>query len=370
MKIAVVCDDLIQFGGAEKVLLTILEIWKDAPLYISVASAEWVDLCREKGITLHTSFMQKIPFAAKLNRYLAPFFLYIIAFQSFDFSEFDIVLSLSSRFSHHIITKPQTKHVCYMHTLGRMFWEPFDYFQNEDYGILEPLKKFAAYFLSLPLSVIRVMDYFSSKRIDYVISNSITTKMRVKKYLGIDSEVINPPVDLDEFRGKDHSPGDYFLIITRLISWKRVDIAIKACEDRGTPLKIVGEGPDKKRLKSISGSNTEFLGYVDDVEKTKLLKGCRAVINTQLEDFGIVPLEALACGKPVIAFGKGGVLETVEPGISGEFFYEQTPESLKEKLEKFDLGKYNPKNCIQRAKEFSKVKFKQKMLEYINNVYF
>jgi glycosyltransferase involved in cell wall biosynthesis len=369
MKIAIVCDDLVQFGGAEKVVMTILEIWKDAPLYTSVASDEWVDLCSKKGINLHTSFMQKIPFAAKMNRYLAPFFLYIIAFQSFDFSEFDIVLSLSSRFSHHIITKPQTKNICYMHSPGRMFWEPFEYFQNEAYGFLKPLKKLAPYFLILPLSVIRVMDYFSSKRIDHVISNSITAKTRVKKYYGIDSKVINPPVNLEEFQEKNCSLGDYFLIITRLISWKRVDIAIEACEDKGVPLKIAGDGPDKKRLRGMSCNNTEFLGYVDGEKKTKLLNGCRAVINTQLEDFGIVPLEALACGKPVIAFGKGGVLEIIEPGITGEFFYEQTPESLKKILDKFDESKYNPENCIQRAREFSREKFKQKMIEYVNNVY-
>ncbi len=365
MKIAIVCDDLIQFGGAEKMLMALLEIWKDAPLYTSVASKEWAEICAKKGVELHTSFMQRIPFAAKANRYLAPFFLHILAFQSFDFSGFDVVLSLSSRLSHHIITGPQTKHICYLQTPGRMFWEPFDYFQNESYGFLKPLKELAHIFLSWPLSVMRIMDYFASKRIDYIISNSTNARKRVKKYFGIDSEVVNPFVDLEKFRAVPHHSDGYFLVITRLVSWKKVDIAIKACEDKGISLKIVGDGPDKERLKNIAGPNTIFMGYVQEEEKLRLLQGCMAVINTQLEDFGIVPLEAMACGKPVIAFGEGGVLETVEPGITGEFFYEQTPEALRETLVKFDPGKYNSANCIAKARQFSKEKFKQKIMKFI-----
>jgi glycosyltransferase involved in cell wall biosynthesis len=197
----------------------------------------------------------------------------------------------------------------------------------------------------------------------------VTTKNRVKKYYGIDSEIISPFVNFDKFPEKKSSLGNYFLIITRLVSWKRVDIAIKAIKNMRISLKIVGEGPDKERLKGMANHNTELLGFVNENEKISLIKGCIAVINTQLEDFGIVPLEALANGKPVIAYGKGGVLETIEPGITGEFFYEQTPEALMEILEKFNPGKYNPEICIERAKRFSKEKFKKKIIEFINNVY-
>lgn len=371
MKIAIVCDDLIQFGGAEKVLMAVLEIWPNAPVYTSIASREWKKQLNEKGIELHTSFMQKIPFASKTYRFLAPFFLYNLAFQSFDFSDFNIVLSLSSRFAHFIITKPGTKHICYMHTPGRMFWEPFDYFKNESYGLFKPIKRIGPYFLSLPISIIRVLDYFSVKKINQIISNSKTTKKRVKKYYGVDSQIINPFVNLEEFKDiKQVESGNYFLVITRLASWKRVDIAIKACEELSLPLKIIGNGPDMDRLKSVAGKNTEFYGSIDDIQKGELLKNCKAVINTQLEDFGIVPLEALACGKPVIAFGKGGVLETIESGITGEFFYKQSSEELKKILVKFDPSKYNPENCINRAGEFSKEKFKQKIFENVINVYY
>jgi glycosyltransferase involved in cell wall biosynthesis len=251
MKLAIVCDDLIQFGGAERVLMAALEVWKDAPLYTTVVSEEWRKVCREKNIELHTSFMQKIPFAVKLNRYLAPFFLHIVAFQSFDFSSYDLVLSFSSRFAHHVITKPQTKHICYMHSPGRMFWEPFNYFQNESYGILNPIKKLSVFILSFPLSIIRVLDYFASKKVDFFISNSVTAQKRIKKYYDIESKIIYPFVHLENLSkqttcSKDNKINEgYFLIITRLVSWKKVELAIKACEELGVNLKIIGEGPDK-----------------------------------------------------------------------------------------------------------------------------
>ena len=379
MKLAIVCDDLIQFGGAERVLMAALEMWKEAPVYTSVASQEWIDRCKDNGIELHTSCMQKIPYASKLNRYLAPFFLHIIAFQSFDFSNYDVVLSFSARFAHHIITKPRTKHICYMHSPGRMFWEPFEYFENESYSVLSPIKKLAVFFLSLPLSIIRVLDYVASKRVDLFVSNSKTAQRRIKKYYGQESKVIYPFIDLDknfidfskekEELKKDGESKDYFLIITRLVSWKKVEIAIKACEEMGISLKIVGEGPDKERLISLAGSNTKFVGYVGEREKIEMFKGCKALINTQLEDFGIASLEALACGKPVIAYGSGGVLETIEPGITGEFFYKQTSDCLKELLVKFDSTKYNPETCIERSNRFSKDKFKKEIFDLINNVY-
>jgi glycosyltransferase involved in cell wall biosynthesis len=367
MKIALVCDDLIQFGGAEKVVLAVCEIWKDAPLYTSVASKNWIKICKEKDIDLRTSFMQKVPFSVQLNRYLAPFMLHTLAFQNFDLSGYDVVLSMSSRFAHHVITGPGTTHICYMHSPGRMFWEPFGYFENESYGLLKVIRKLALPFLAPPLSVLRIVDWISSKRIDRIISNSETTRVRIKKYYARDSEIIHPFADLEV--GGEPAKGDYFLVISRLLAWKKIDIAIEACKALDVKLKIIGEGPDKKRLLNIGQGKVEFLGHVDDERKFGLLKGCKALINTQLEDFGIVPLEAMTCGRPVIAYGKGGVLETVIPGKTGEFFYEQTSESLKNKLEIFDSSKYNAQDCRNRASEFSKEKFKAKIKNYVDNVY-
>jgi glycosyltransferase involved in cell wall biosynthesis len=369
MKIALVCDDLIQFGGAEKVVLAICEIWKDAPLYTAIASKEWMEICRRRGIDLRTSFMQKIPFSSKFNRYLAPFLLHTAAFQSFDLSGYDLVFSMSSRFAHQVITKSGKKHICYMHSPGRMFWEPYGYFENESYGVFGVIKKTARAFLALPLSVLRVIDYVAAKKVDGFISNSETTKARIKKYYGPDSNIIYPFVDRGEQDAADDGKGDYFLVITRLLSWKKVEIAIEACEQLGAKLKIVGEGPDLARLKKISNGKTEFLGRVEGKLKYSLLYGCKALINTQLEDFGIVPLEAMSCGKPVIAFGNGGALETVLSEKTGDFFSEQNAASLKNKLEHFDSGKYNAQDCRNRALEFSKEKFKAKVKDYVDNVY-
>ena len=379
MKIALVCDDLIQWGGAERVVMAVSEVWKDAPIYTSVASEKWQKKCKDRNIDLRTSFLQKFPFASKLNRFYAPFFLHTLAFQSFDFSEYDLVLSLSSRFAHHIIVKPSTKHVCYMHSPGRMFWESKDYFEKEFEGGLKFLKTLALDFLLVPLTKLRIVDYIFAKKIDRVVCNSKTTMKRVRKYFGIKADLIYPFPDnnlnssnVSLYEHKSQSESDYFLVITRLISWKKVDLAIKACVKAGRKLKIIGDGPDKSRLKIIAeklGCDVEFLGYRDDAEKFEELRNCLAVINTQYEDFGMVPLEAMSCGKPVIAFGKGGALETIIPGVTGEFFDEQTPESLLSKIENFDRDKYNAQDCINRAEEFSKEKFQQRIKKYIDDVY-
>lgn len=373
MKIAIVCDDLTQFGGAEKVMLAVSEIWSQAPVYTCFASKKWQKLLREKNINLRTSFMQKIPFVSVFNRYFSPFLLHFMAYQSFNFSEFDVVLSLSSRFAHHIHIKTHTAHVCYMHSPGRMFWESLDYFQNETYGLLKYVKKLAPYFLAMPTSLSRLMDYFAGQRVDYFIANSVTSQKRIEKYYRRTSEIINPFPSVEKLNSEAQLVGSekedgYFFIITRLAPWKKLDIAIKACEKLKVNLKISGAGPDASRLKEYAGPHTELLGHADDSKKVTLYKNCKALIVTQLEDFGMVALEAMSFGKPVIAFGKGGALETIVPGKTGEFFYEQTPESLQRVLEKFDPSKYNPQGCVERAKLFSKEEFSRKLLAFVNKV--
>lgn len=363
MKLAIVCDDLVQYGGAEKVVEAVAETFPEAPIYTAVASKEW--LKRLKGRKVITSFFQRFPFSVKLNRYYAPFFLHSLAFESFDFSDFDVVLSLSSRYAHHVITKPQTKHICYMHSPGRMFWEPFDYFENENYGILKPIKKLAPWFLKYPLSYLRGLDYSKAQKVDKFYVNSKISKARVKKYYGRDSEIIYPFANLDLFLNIEPQQGDYYLVLTRLSPWKRVDIAVRACSNLKLPLKIIGDGPDRRRLESMAGQTCDFLGYIDEVEKAKVISGCKAVIITQKEDFGIVPLEVMACGKPVIAYGVGGSTETVLDGFTGRFFDEQTPEGLEKVLKIFNEKNYDSNICRKRAKEFSKKKFQEKLKNII-----
>ncbi len=372
MKLAIVCDDLIQFGGAEKVVKLVSEIFPDAPVYTSVASKRWLEKYKKSGVDVYTSFLQKFPFAVKLNRVYSVFLLHILAFESFDFSEFDVVISLSSRYSHFIVTKPSTLHICYCHSPGRMFWESADYFENESFGGSYILKNLAAFFLQLPLSLIRIMDYCAAQRVDHFISNSVVTKNRINKYYGRESVLINPFADIkksDAALAEQSTSTPYYLVITRLVAWKHVDIAIQACEELGLKLIIVGEGSDTERLKNISGKNTTFLGHVSEHEKSRLIENCLALINTQSEDFGIVPVEAMSLGKPVIAYRSGGALETVIAGETGEFFDKQTSSSLMQVLKNFEPEKYNSLKCQRHASKFSSKVFTEKFVTFVNSVY-
>lgn len=369
MKIAIVCDDLIQFGGAERIFLTVCDMYPEATVYTSVVSKEWEKILEAKNIKYEVSFMQKLPFIEKLNRYYSVFLLHILAFESFDFSKYDVVLSMSSRYAHFIITKPQTKHICYMHTPGRMFWEPNDYFENEEYGILSPLKKLGDTFVKFPSFYIRQLDYVASERIDRLIANSEVSKKRIKKYYKKDVSIIHPFVEFDLFEETKFERKDYFLVLTRLVSWKKVDIAIKACNNLKLPLKVVGDGPDLSRLKKTAGKTVEVLGYISDEMKNELFSNCRAFINTQFEDFGITSLEAMACGKPVIAYGYGGVRETVIAEKTGEFFYEQNENSLEKILKNFDSTKYSSRACRNQARKYAKNIFVRKLAKAINDVY-
>ncbi|MFC1621884.1 glycosyltransferase [Patescibacteria group bacterium] len=355
MKVALVCDDLIQNGGHEKVILDFCEIFPDAPLYTTVATLKWKNICDKKNIKLKTTWIQYLPFITKLQRFYAPFGFYIWALQGIDFSQYDFVISLSSRFAHGIKTK--SKHICYMSTVGRMFWESTNYFKNEKIGILG--KTFLAPFLT----AIRVWDYNAGQRPDYFLCNSKTTQNRIKKYYRREAKIIYPAIDTEEFSKKvDYPEKDYFLVLTRLAHWKRVDVAVDACRNLGLDLKVAGSGP-------AIGNSKVYLGRVSEEEKIALLQNCIALINTQLEDFGIVPLEAMVCGKPIIAYGRGGALETVVEGVTGEYFNKQTSESLEKVLKSFDPKKYSESNCKKQAAKFDIKIFREDIQSFVDNVY-
>ncbi len=362
MKIAIVFDDLIQFGGAERLLLAVHELWPNAPIYTSYASNEWLKKCKKEGIILKTSFMQYLPFKKKLNRVYAPLLFYCLAFEGFNFDEYDIVLSMSSRFAHGVITKPKTTHICYMNTPGRMFWNPSEYFKSTN--------KLLAFLIQPFLSHLRIWDYTAAQRVDYFIANSKTPRGRIKKYYGKEAATIYPFVD-NTYLSKPISSkkGDYYLIISRLVAWKRIDVAIKAFNHLNILLKIIGSGSDSRRLKSLAGKNIEFLGHLSEEQKIKFISECIAVIQPQNEDFGITPVEAMALGKPVIAYGFGGALETVIGGITGEFFYSQTSGDLIKTIGTFDVTKYNGDSCRNQASKFTKEKFKNEIRNFVNNVY-
>ncbi len=365
LKIALVCDDLVQFGGAERLLMAIHEIWPEAPVYTSVVSDKWRErLIREK-VDLRTSFMQKLPFKESFNRFYSVFGLHILAFESFDFSAYDLVISASSRYAHGVVTSSGTKHICYMNSPSRQIWETSDYFSQEKFLI----RVFS--FLLMPfLTHARKWDYTAAQRVDHFIANSELPQRRIKKYYGRDSEIVYPFVEIpEELPSSENS--DYFLVLSRLLPWKRIDLAVEACGELNLKLKVVGEGPAKSRLEKAAGrdENIEFLGYVSEEEKWKLLASCKALIMTQREDFGITALEAMAAGKPVIAYGRGGAKITVIPAETGEFFMEQTVASLKKVIKDFDPGSYSPDFCKEHAASFRKSKFKDKLERVVNNVY-
>ncbi len=367
-KIALVHDDLIQRGGAESIFTTMLEIWPEADVYSSMISDYWKT--RISNLKLKTSFMQKLLFKKKLYRHYFPF--YPLAFESFDLSDYDLVISSSTRFSHGVITRPETCHICYMNSPGRMWWEPGAYFQGGGMAGTSP----ATTILSPLLSWLRIWDYQAAQRVDYFIANSKTPAARIKKYFNRDAEVVYPYVDLDRFNNRDSKSADsakpdndFFLIVSRLAQWKRIDIAVRACNQLELPLKVVGSGPDYNRLKSLAGSTVDILGRLPNKDVVQYYRNCRGFIFPQKEDFGITPLEAMAAGKPVIGYKAGGALETIIDGKTGEFFYPQTVDALVNVLRNFDPSKYNSIECKKQANRFSKARFKNDLTRLVEDLF-
>ena len=357
MKIALAHDDLIQYGGAERVVDVFHAIYPSAPLYTTVyAKATMPAHYRQWDI--RTSFMQRLPGAAKFYQAYLP--LYPLAIEHFDFTDYDVVLSSSSRFAKGIITDTDTFHVCYCHAPMRFAWNYHDYMKGE--RMAGRVRKF----LPLVLHYVRLWDEVSARRVDAYIANSQVVARRIKKRYGRHATVINPPVDTRLYRpqpGGQH--GGYFLMVARLQPYKRIDVAIDAFNELGLPLKIVGTGRQEAELRERANPNIEFLGTVPDADLKKLYAGCRAYVFPGIEDFGISPLEAQASGRPVIAYGKGGALESVVPGVTGEFFTEQTAECLVEIISRFDDKEYDPARIRLHAEQFDTEVFKRKIATFV-----
>ena len=331
MRVAIVHDDLVQWGGAERVLVGLCEIYPEASIFTSVFDSTNITLWRNFGTKkVTTSFLQKIPGWKSMYKALLP--LYPIAFEQFDFSDFDLIISHTTRFAKSIITKPKTKHICYCHTPPRFLW----HFSGElNYGWAEFL-----------MSKLRLYDQVSANRVDYFFAGSVNAKKRIKKIYRRDAKVIYPFVDLDRFKQVETFDGGYFVIIGRSNKYKRLDLAKQACQELGLEIKIIS-------------------GDLDDRMVVKVLAGCRALIIPGEEDFGLVSLEAQALGKPVIAYSTGGSLETVINNQTGIFFDKQDTDSLKKALEKINRVNIKPDICIDQARRFSKEKFKSDFVEAV-----
>lgn len=357
MKLALVHDFLIQDGGAERVLSAFSEIWPEAPIFTIVANKKkWQKIF--SGREIKTSFLQKIPFGIKIYQFFLP--LIPLAASSLDLRGYDIILSSSSAFAKGIKTPPGAVHICYCHTPTRYLWQDtYSYLEELPYNDI--IKK--AILKIFPL--LRKFDLNAAKSPNFFIANSKEVQRRIGAYYGKTSEVICPPVETNKFF---ISPklGNYFLIGGRLVSYKRYDLAIEAFNRLGVPLKIFGAGREYKKLKSLAKRNIEFLGNVSDEEKSKLYSGALAFIYPQEEDFGLTAVEAMASGRPVIAYAKGGALETVIPGVTGELFFNQTWEALAFTIFKFKPENYNPEAIRNFALQFDIEKFKEKISGYVN----
>lgn len=340
MRVAIVHDDLVQWGGAERVLLGLMEIYPDAPIYTSVYDVNNKTLKAHFGKRkIITSFLQKIPGWKVFYKIFLPF--YGLAFEQFDFSGFDLVISNTTRFAKSIITKPYTKHICFCHTPPRFLWR---FSQNTNYGLAEAF-----------LSKLRIYDAVAARRVDHYLAGSENAKQRIRKVYRLPSKVVYPFIDLERFKSIESFDGGYFVVVSRFSKYKKIDLAIKACPDLKLPLKVIGGGWNIRGVRGIKG--VEFLGNLDDKMVVRVIAGCKALIIAGIEDFGLTSLEAQALGKPVVAFAQGGVLETVIPGKTGILFDKQTEDGLKEALSKLELIEINPKDCLANARNFSKEKF-------------
>jgi len=360
MKIALVHDYLVQYGGAERVLECFTELFPDAPIYTLVHNKKFMHGVFEDR-EVKTSFIQKIPLARRYHRIFPQFMP--MAIEQFDFSNYDIVLSDSSSFAKGIITGPDTLHICYMHTPMRFAWDDCQKYTSDfDFpSIVKRLVPFA-------MNYIRIWDRVSIERVNRLIANSNFVAKRIRKYYKKDSVVIHPPVSVDNFRISDDR-GEYFLIVGRFLAYKRFDIAIEAFNELGLPLKIIGRGPEMKRLQKMAKGNIEFLGRVPDKEVAEYFSKCRAFVFPQEEDFGIVAIEAMASGRPVISFRGGDIQEHIEEGRTGIFFEKQTAKGIVEAVKKFNDSDYDPEYIREKAKKFDKSLFKARIKEYIEGEY-
>ena len=369
MKIALVHDWLVNLSGAERVLLELHKIFPEAPIYTLFQnkkfSAKYLP-----GVEIRLSFLQKIPGITRFYKYF--FFLMPTAIESFDLSDFDLVISSSAIFSKGLVLKPKTKHICYCYSPTRQIWD-LNTHHNSKHPILYMLSQ---HFL-------RIWDRQASDRVNQFVAISEHVRDRIKKYYRRDAKVIYPPVSIkypvSSIKDEKLSCNteylipntNYYLIVSRLFSHKNIDIAIEAFNKLNLPLLIIGDGPEYNNLKSkiVNHESIKLLGFVPDEELPYYYQNCKAFVMSQEEDFGITPVEAMSYGKPVLALRKGGAVETVIEGITGEFFDDPIPEGLADGIRRLNenYSKYNPGIIKNHAQKFSQEKFKKEILALLGD---
>ena len=358
MNVALIHDHLTQDGGAERVAIAFHDIFPKSPLYTLVhdkkkAHPAFLDQ------NIKTSFLQKFPLGIKKHEWFLN--LMPAATEHHNLTSYKLILSSSSIFSKGIIPGQNSTHICYCHTPPRFLWtNTHGYLQDLNQNFL--IKKLLPIFLTR----LRQWDRIAAERVDHFIANSDEVRRRIKKYYNRESTVIHPPVETGKFSIADrHNSEKYFLAGGRLVGYKRFDLIVEAFNRLNMPLKIFGVGPLEQKLKKQAKSNIEFVGKISEAEKIKLFQNCQAYLNPQHEDFGITTIEAMAAGRPVIAFNAGGARETVIEGKTGTLFEEQTWADLADKVLRFKNEDYNPQEIREHALQFDVEVFKKKMKEFI-----
>lgn len=421
-KIALVHDFLTYFGGAERVLMSLHQLYPKAPIYTLLYDQNKMKKYFPEA-KIRTSFLNKFPeFIKKRKKYLLPFLS--TAAETFDLREFDIVISNSSSFVKGIITKPKTIHICYCHTPTRFLWDwHYNYLKENKVGRIKSI------FLTLLLHYLRMWDKTAAERVDYFIANSENIAKRIKKFYNRESEIIYPPATTGKLKVRKvknqtvrefHSPSkaersedvelaaqassaalsglwsqqhrameplghitpqpplseelsnnNYFLIVSRLSPYKKIDIAIEAFNKLELPLVIIGDGEDRKRLEKMAEKNIKFLGFQPEEKIARYYQNCQALIFPGEDDFGITPVEAMSFGKPVLAYRKGGALETVIEGETGEFFDDPIPEILADGVRRIknNYDNYDPERIKEQAGKFSGEEFKRKIKWFVKKIY-
>ena len=361
MKIAIVHDWLPFMGGAENVVTNMMEVFPEAGLYTSIWNKDRLT-GKLKETEIVTTHLQKKKKEIINHRKLFPFMP--TAMESIDLTSYDIVISSSSSVAKSVITGPDTLHICYCHTPMRYGWE----FMHNYIGELSGKGRFKNKLKSYFMSFMRVWDYASSARVDVYVANSVNVAKRIKKHYRRDAYVIHPPVRGNIFQISNEN-GDFYLCVSRLQEYKRVDIAVEACTKLNVPLVVIGDGPEQPKLKKMAGSCVKFLGRVSDDVIREHYGKCKAFLFPGEEDYGITPLEAQASGRPVIAYGKGGVLETVIDGETGVFFKEQTVESMIEAIKKAEKIEFQKKKLREHAMEFDEEVFRNRLKRFVEEQY-
>lgn len=366
MKVAIVQEWLVTVGGSDKVVKAILDVFPDADIYTLVAKKE---VCDELGIPwekVHTSFIQKMPLGTKKHRAYLPLFPFAI--EQFDLRGYDVVISSSHCVAKGVLTKADQLHICYCHSPIRYCWDMYNEYLEESH--LD--KGFKSWLVRLMLHPIRQFDAIAGSRVDYYISNSDYVGQRIRKTYRRKATTIHPNIDISNFE-LCNDKQEYYLASSRLVAYKKIDTIIEAFNQMpDKKLVVIGGGPNLEAYRKLAKDNVTVMGYQPfDVLKDKM-QHAKAFVFAADEDFGMIPIEVQSCGTPVIAYGHGGSLETVNGGKTGLFFYEQTPEAIVEAVNKFEsmgLQPFAPADCRQWAEGFSEERFKREIKEFVEEKY-